>query len=72
METEYSIDDIFGGQLYNFGATMSSTFAEKVGRELHATSEKVKQSDGFMFKPFVVTDQNTGTALYYREFPLPW
>ena len=70
METEYSIDEIFDGQLDIFGGNVSSNFAEKYKGVVRA--EKAKQAVGFMFKPFVVIDQNTGTALYYREFLLPW
>ena len=70
LETEYSIDEIFDGQLDKFPGNLSSNFAEKYKEVVRA--EKAKQAVGFMFKPFMVFDQNTATALYYREFPLPW
>ena len=68
METEYSIDEIFDGQLDTF--PVLSNFVEKYNGVVRA--EKAKQEVWFVFKPFVVIDQNTATALYYREFLLPW
>lgn len=67
LETEYSIDDIFDGQL---DLILQSSAIKKLKR--YAKSEKFKQADGFAFKPFVAIEQNTGTVLYYREVPLPW
>ena len=46
LETEYSIDDVFGGIIDNFFAsTMSSTFSEKVRRDVHTKSEAAKQAN---------------------------
>ena len=67
LETEYSIDDIFGGLMHFFARL---DLAEKLEKD--AKSKKVKQADGFSFTPFHVTDQITATSLYYREVPLPW
>ena len=69
METEYSIDDIFDARLHFF---LTEGIAEKLKKDAKAQSEKAGQADGFSCSPFQVTDQNTGTALYYREVPLPW
>ena len=69
LETEYSIDDIFDGQLHFFGGKGVS---DKLQKDAQAKSEKAKEAYGHFVKPFVVTDQNTGTALQYREVPLPW
>ena len=69
LETEYSIDDIFDVQLHLFGRL---DLSKKLKKDAKAKSEKAGQADGFSCSPFQVTDQNTGTALYYREVPLPW
>ena len=69
LETEYSIDDIFDTQLHFFRGGYVS---ERLKKDAKAKSEKAGQADGFSCSPFQVTDQNTGTALYYRELPLPW
>ena len=68
LETEYSIDDIFDGILHIFVSV--DNVAKKLEKD--AKSEKVKEAIGLAIKAFVVTDQNTGTSLYYREVPLPW
>ena len=69
LETEYSIDDIFDGQLHFFTSTSHSEMFKKGAQ---AISEKLEQAYGLLAHPFVVTDQNTATCLYYREVPLPW
>ena len=71
LETEYSIDDIFDGQLVLFEETRSR-FHEKLQKDAQAKSEKAKDAYGLIVQPFLVTEQNTGTASYYREVPLPW
>ena len=71
METEYSIDDIFDGQLHFFRRT-GMHIAEKWKKDAQAKSEKAKEAYGLVVHPFMVTDQNTGTSLQYREVPLPW
>ena len=75
LETEYSVDDIFDGQIHFLELELrvrSSALVEKVKRHQFSKSKKAEQADGFTCKPFVVTDQNTWTSLYYREVPLPW
>ena len=69
LETEYSIDEIFDGQLHFFGGKGVS---DKLQKDAQAKSEKAKEAYGLVVHPFVVTDQNTGTSLHYREAPLPW
>ena len=71
LETDYSIDNIFDREVHNF-ATSSTRITEKLGKEAQAKSEKVNTALGFTARPFVVTDQNTATCVYYREMPLPW
>ena len=72
METEYSIDDIFEGLLHFFRKQDLSSQLKKDAFNRRAKSEKAEHAYGLYVKPFVVTDQNTATSLYYREFPLPW
>ena len=69
LETEYSIDDIFDGQMHFFAGTGT---AEKLKKDAKAKSEKAEQAGGHLVRPFLVITQNTGTASYYREMPLPW
>ena len=67
METEYSIDDVFDGIVRFLGV---SDFDKRLKK--YAKAEKAKEAIGFVLHPFLVTDQNTGTSLHYREIPLPW
>ena len=69
METEYSIDDIFDVQLHFF---IGSDVSKRLKKDAKANSEKANHAHGLFVHPFVVTDQNTATCLYYREVPLPW
>ena len=75
LETEYSVDDIFDGQLHLFAEITfaeGSDFAKKLKKDAQAKSKKAGAAHGLYVFPFVVTEQNTGTALAYRELPLPW
>ena len=67
LETEYSIDDIFDAILHFF---LASDLGKRLKKD--AKAEKAKEAIGFVLHPFLVTDQNTGTCLNYREIPLPW
>ena len=69
LETEYSIDDIFDGEIYFF---FHNGLSERLKKDAQAKSEKAKHAYGLIVKPLVVTEQNTATALYYRKVPLPW
>ena len=69
LETEYSIDDIFYGQLHFFS---EMCFKEKYNKDAQAKSEKAKEAYGLLANPFSVSDQNAATDLYYQEVPLPW
>ena len=69
LETEYSVDDIFDAMVDIFG---SMKLSNKLQKDAQAKSEKAKEAYGLVVHPFVVTDQNTGTCLHYREAPLPW
>ena len=69
LETEYSIDDIFDGQLHFFS---KRRFKEKYKKDAQAKSEKAKEAYGLLANPFSVSDQNAATDLYYQEVPLPW
>ena len=69
LETEYSIDDIFDGELHFLAR---ESLSERLKKDAQAKSEKAKEAYGLVVKPFMVVDQNIGTTLYYREVPLPW
>ena len=69
LETEYSIDDIFDGQLHFFAA---SDVSKRLKKDAKSKSEKAEHAVGDLVIPFLVTDQNTATASIYREMPLPW
>ena len=71
METECSIDDVFDAILHSYFVT-ERKISENVKKEAQAKSEKANAALGFIVTPFLVTDQNTGSSLYYRELPLPW
>ena len=72
METEYSIDEIFDGQLFFFAESKLSKRLKSIRDDARAKSEKAKNAYRLLVRPFVVTEQNAGTGLYYREIPLPW
>ena len=69
LETGHSIDDLFEGLVGTFAV---GEFKQKYKKDAQAKSEKAGQAHGCSVHAFVVTDQKTATALYYREFPLPW
>ena len=72
LETEYSIDDVFDGQLFFYAESKLYKRLRRVKDDARAQSEKAKNAYGLLVRPFVVNEQNTGTGLYYREIPLPW
>ncbi len=71
LETEYSIDDIFDGQLIPFEEPVSNVH-KHLQKDAEAKSKKAKHAYGFHLFPFLVREQNTATSLYYREVPVPW
>ena len=68
VETELSVDDVFDLLLFSLS---DSVFKEAIKR--HGKSKKIKEmAAGSQNYPFVFKEANMGTALFYRQIPLPW
>ena len=66
LETEYSVDDVFGSLIPDLETSKLDDYGAK------AESEAVQKMLGLRLHLLSVAEVNTATFLQYREAPFPW